>query len=148
MELNTKHFGIIEIDENSIIDFPEGVPGFEYVKKFVLLGNPDDDSPFQWLQGVDYTDLAFAIIDPRFFKPDYEVDIDESDVEFLEIKDEKSVLIFAIVVVPEDLTKMTANLRAPILINVKNKKGKQVVMEHSNYEIRHYILDELRKAGV
>lgn len=147
MQLNTKHFGLINIDENGILDFPEGIPGFESTKRFVLLGKDEKESPFQWLQGVDNSDLALVVIDPKLFKPDYLVDVDDDQVEILNIKDANSVLVLSIVVVPEDISKMTANLKAPILINTENRKGKQVVVDKGDYQIRHYIMEELRKIG-
>lgn len=147
MQLNTRHFGLIDIDEKYIIDFPEGVPGFEHVKKFVLLGKIEEDNPFQWLQGVDNTDLAFVVIDPRIIMPDYTVDVDDNEVSIIEINDVDKVQVYSIVVIPEDVSKMTANLKAPVLINLENNKGKQVVLEKSNYKIKHYIIDELRKTG-
>ena len=147
MKLTTKHFGLIEINEKGIINFPEGIPGFEEVKKFVLLGNASQDNPFLWLQSVDRPDLAFVIIDPKIFNPDYIVDVDDSEVEILDIKDNEKVLVYAIVVIPEDPTKITANLKAPVLINTMNNRGKQVTLEKGNYLIRHYILDELERIG-
>lgn len=147
MELNTRHFGLIEINDDSIIDFPEGVLGFEDVKRFVLLGKPEADMPFQWLQGVDDTNLAFVVIDPRLLRTDYAVDIPDEEVEVLDIKDVNNVMIYSIVVVPEDISKMTANFKAPVLINAENKKGKQVVMASDDYSVRHYIMEELQRMG-
>jgi flagellar assembly factor FliW len=147
MQLETKHFGTIEIDEKDILNFTEGIPGFEEINKFVLLGKTEEESPFQWMQGIDNTDVAFIVIDPRVFKPDYFVDVYEKDIEELGIKDENKILIYCIVVVPEDISKITANLKAPILINVENNRGKQVVLENGNYQIKHYIMEELRKIG-
>lgn len=145
MLLDTKRFGQIEIDENGILDFPEGIPGFEDVKKFVLLGSSDENSLFQWLQSVDNTELAFVVIEPKRIWPDYEVDVDEDDVKMLGIDNESKVLVFSIVVVPEDVEKMTANLKAPILINTFNKRGKQIIMDNSRYNIKSYIMEGVRK---
>lgn len=147
MQLNTRHFGQLEIDEKGIIDFPEGLPGFENVKKFILLASMEEDSPFQWLQSVDNTDLAFVVIDPKIIKSDYIIDVNDEEVEILKIKDVDKVIVLAIVVVPEDMTKMTANFRAPVLINAENNKGRQIILDKSDYEIKHYILQELRQKG-
>ncbi len=147
MLLNTKHFGQIEIDDKGIIDFPKGLPGFEDVKKFVLLANDEEDSIFMWLQSVDNQDLAFVVIDPKLIKGDYEVDVQEEEVEELEIREESETIILSIVVVPEDLMNMTANLKAPIIINNSNKKGKQVVLDCKDYSIKHYIMQELNQRG-
>ncbi len=147
MLLNTRHFGQMEIEEKGIIEFPEGIPGFENAKKFALLASTEEGSPFQWLQGVDNTELAFVVIDPKVFKPDYSVDVDDDEVEILKIKDVEKVIVLTIIVVPEDITKMTANLKAPVLINTENNRGKQVILDKGDYELKHYVLQELRQKG-
>jgi len=149
MLLNTRHFGTIEVNEEDIIQFPEGIPGFEDTKEFVLLGDTqDEDSPFKWLQGIDNPQLAFVIIDPKAFKHDYNPELPPSEIEVLEIKDISKVLIYSIVVIPDDVSKMTANLKAPVVINAENNKGKQVLLNNPEYQVKHSILEELRKAGV
>ena len=147
IQLETKHFGTIEVDENGIVDFPEGIPGFEDVRQFVLLGSIGEDSPFQWIQSVDRPELALVVIDPKSFMPDYVVDIPDGEVEMLEIKDTAKVAVFSVVVVPEDIMMMTVNLKAPILINIENKRGKQVIMDSSSYPVKYSLMQELRKTG-
>jgi len=147
VKLETKHFGCIDIEEENIISFPEGLPGFEDTRKYVLLGKNDEESPFRWLQCVDRPDVAFAIIDPRLIKPDYVAHIESADIEILDIKEEDKALVYVILVVPEDITKMTANLKAPVIINPFNNMGKQVVLEKGDYGIKHYVFEELRKTG-
>lgn len=147
MKLKTRHFGTIEIDEKKILDFPEGLPGFENVKKFILLGKLEEESPFQWLQSVDSPELAFVVIDPRLIMPDYIVDVDDNEAEILEIKNTDNVLVYSIVVVPEDITAMTANLKAPVLINTENNKGKQMINKNDEYPLKYYIIEELKRIG-
>ena len=144
MKLNTKNFGTIEIDEKGIINFPCGIPGFADVKQYVLLGNSGDNSPFRWLQSVDRPDLAFPVMDPWVLRPDYTVDVNDGDLEVLKAADPNKMLVLSIVVVPEDISKMTANLAAPILINTECKIGKQVILENREYRTRHYIMEEMR----
>lgn len=147
MLLNTKHFGQLEVDEKGIIDFPEGLPGFEDAKRFVLIANGGEDLIFQWLQSIDNMDLAFVVIDPKIIKDDYIVDVPEEEVEELQIDESSETIVLCIVVVPEDLAKITANLKAPVIINNTSKKGKQVVLDNNDYEIKHYIMQELRQRG-
>ncbi|QIB27509.1 flagellar assembly protein FliW [Caloranaerobacter azorensis] len=147
MLLNTKHFGQIEIDEDSIITFPDGLLAFEEQKRFVIIDNPDEEIPFKWLQSIDNPDLAFVIINPFLFKRDYEFDIPQSVVDRLAIEREKDVLVYSIVVVPEDITKMTANLVGPIIINLKNRLAKQIILEDKRYTTKHLILEELGKSN-
>lgn len=148
MQLETKHFGQIEIDEKGIIDFPDGVPGFEESKKFVLLGSEDPESMFRWLQSVDLPQLAFAVVDPFAIRMDYSIDISDEYVEKLSIGSQEDILVYSIVVVPEDVTKISMNLKAPVIINIKSGKGAQIVLDTDRYSVRHYIMEELRKQEV
>lgn len=147
MKLNTKNFGEIEIDEEKIISFPEGIPGFEYVKKYIIINNPDEENPFQWLQSVDNEKLVFVIINPFLIKPDYDITIPESAIEKLKIKDEKDVAVYTIVVVPQNLEDMTTNLSGPIIINVKEKIGKQVILDDHRYTTKHYLFKTEESRG-
>jgi len=142
MKLNTKNFGELDIDEKKIIAFPEGLPGFEEEKEFVIINNEDEENPFCWLQSVKNPDLAFVIVDPFFVFSDYSVDLSKTVQEKLKIKDEKDVAVYSIVVVPEDLKKMTANLLGPIVINVRERLGKQVILDDPRYTTKHYIFPQ------
>jgi len=146
MILNTRHFGEIVVREEDIITFEEGLPGFEDEKKFVILDTcaPGEagEPVFRWLQCVDNPMLAFAIADPFVFVPEYEVELDEDVIEPLEIEKESDVVLYAITVVPGDIRKTSINLKAPLVINIKNNKGMQVILDTNKYSIRHYIMDE------
>ncbi|KAB3526643.1 flagellar assembly protein FliW [Alkaliphilus serpentinus] len=144
MILNTKSLGEIQVNEESIIQFENGIPGFEDLTQFIIVDNPQEDVPFCWLQSVDNTEISFVIINPFVFKKNYDFEIPSSIVEGLEIETPEDVATYVIVVIPEDINKMTANLAAPIIINSKNKKGKQVVLEDNRYHIKHLILDEMK----
>jgi flagellar assembly factor FliW len=148
MFLNTKHFGEIEIDESKIITFKEGIPSFEDLKRYIVLYNGDETSPFRWLQCVDDGQLAFAVINPFMILKNYDIEISEETVESLNIESITDVMVLAIVVVPEEPNKMTMNLKAPVIINTKNNSGMQVVLDTDMYSVRHYIIEELRRQEV
>ena len=145
MKLSTKHFGELNVEEDNIISFPEGLPGFEDEKSFIIINNEDKENPFQWLQSINTKDLAFAIINPFYIFPDYDIIIPKTVQEKLGIESEKDVAIYSIVVVPKDLRKMTVNLLGPIVINVKRKIGKQVILDDSRYTTKHYIFEQHRR---
>lgn len=147
MKLHASSFGEIEIDEEEVLTFPEGIPGFEQYKKFIVINNPDEENPFDWLQSVDNEDLAFVIINPFFVYPDYDITIPGSAIEKLKIKDETDVFVYTIVVVPENLEDMTTNLSGPIIINGKEKLGKQVILEDNRYTTKHYIFKKEESRG-
>lgn len=146
MILNTRHFGEIEIDENNIIDFPNGILAFEDIKKYIVINNPNDDIPFQWLQSVDNPDLAFVIANPYLFVKEYEFDIPEKVINKLKIENPKDIMIYSIAVVPEELKDMTINLKAPIVININKKLGKQIVLENDKFQLKYKIFKEIKQS--
>lgn len=148
MIINTKQFGEMEIDEDKIITFEEGMLGFEDIKKYTVILNQDKDVPFNWLQAIDDSDLAFVITNPFLFKEDYEFDISDKVINELGIKKEEDVIIFSIAVVPKNLKKITINLRGPLIINIKNKKGKQIVLDQEKYKLKYYIFEETVKTNI
>jgi len=148
MLLKTKHFGEIEIDEKNVLKFDNGLPGFEPCKKYILLGNEEEASPFRWLQCVDQPEVAFAIADPFPIVRDYDFELDDESAKKLGIEKSEDVAVYVIVVVPEDYKKMSMNLKAPLIVNSRNKKGTQIILDTDKYTVRHYILDELRRQEV
>lgn len=142
MKLNTKNFGEIEIKEEDIIYFPDGILGFEEEKQFVIINNEDEYNPFHWLQSVQNPELAFVIINPFFVFPNYDIILPKSAQDKLKIEDEKDVAIYSIVVVPEDMEKMTTNLSGPIVINAEKKLGKQVILDDDRYTTKHYVFQQ------
>jgi len=147
MVLKTKHFGNVEINEEDIIIFDKGMPGFESSKKFVILHKVEEDNPFKWLQSVEDGKLAFVVISPQVFKEHYEVKIDQASSDEIEIEDLKDILVYSIVTIPEEISKMTANLKAPVLINAKKNKGCQLILDDERYEFKHSIVEEMKKLG-
>jgi flagellar assembly factor FliW len=142
MQLQTKHFGIIDVDEKDIMVFPSGIPGFEDVKKFTLLGRENVDYPFFWLQSIDKPGLAFVVTDPFSVCPDYFVDADDEETQDLQIKDADKVLTLAIVTVPENVKNITVNLKAPVLINLQNNLAKQIIMKNETFPVKYYIMEK------
>lgn len=143
MKINTTRFGEIEIVEDEIINFHEGIFGFEDVKKYVLF-NMEEGNPLMWMQAIDEADLAFILIRPFEFRPDYSLNLSDGDVESLKLTKPDDSDIFAIVVIPEDSSKMSANLQGPIVINKNLKIAKQVISTNSKHKLKHYILEEMQ----
>lgn len=147
MELNTPRFGNIEIYEDQIIIIPEGLLGFEEVKRYVIVEDRDG-GPFKWLQAVDEADLAFIIMDPRIFYPEYRVEIPKADLRELKLEDIDQAQVYVIVAIPERIDEMSANLRGPVVINPRERLAKQVVLMDQKYKTHHRILQELNhRAG-
>lgn len=141
MKINTNYFGEVEVAEEAIIEFPEGILAFEHYKKYVLLDS-EEELPFRWLQSVENPDISFIIINPFVFKMDYEFKLPDAVVEKLKIASEEDVLVYTIVVIPENFQEMTANLLAPVVINIQEKIGKQIILEGTSYHTKHKMLEE------
>jgi flagellar assembly factor FliW len=144
MKIATFRFGELEIPEQNIIEFPKGLIGFEQFKKFVLLEREDSD-PFCWLQSLEDPNLAFVVINPTIFFKNYKIEIHYKELEDIQVSSLDRIEIFAIVTIPDDIAKMSANLLGPLVINLDNNNGKQIVLSNSPYTIQHYVLDELSK---
>ena len=144
IKVTTTRFGEIEINESEVVELPQGLIGFPELKKYILL-NHDKDSPFKWLQSIDDGTIAFVLINPLLFKPDYTVEVTESEVVDLDLKNEEDAVISVIITMPTNPQNMTANLKAPLVFNLKNRKGKQIILNNSPYTTRHNIMDEMRK---
>lgn len=145
MKLATKHFGEIEIPEDNIITFEQGIPGFNEYKHYVIINDEEEDSPFCWLQSVDEVELAFALVNPYLVHPNYKPNLPNAAITKLGEGTSEDYSILSIVIVPEDVEKMTANLRAPILINLKTKKAIQIIQDSEDYPVKYYLLKELQE---
>lgn len=141
MEIETKPYGKMTVHEKLLINFPYGIPGFEEYKKFVLLDA--EQASFFWLQSIENKDLAFILVDPQFFRPDYFLNVSSFDLNSIKI-DEKDadILVLSIVTIREN-SEMTANLAGPIIINRKNKEARQVINDDAKWLVRHFIKEEL-----
>lgn len=144
MIIQTKHFGDVEIAEEDVLVFEYGIPGFDELTKFVILGKTDVESPFFWLQSLEDSGVAFVISDPFNYVSDYEAEIDTTMAKFLGIEDENDAIIYNIVTVPEDISKTSINLKAPLIINTKNNKGCQVILENEKYKFKHIIMEDFK----
>jgi flagellar assembly factor FliW len=143
MEINTKAYGSIVIDEKQIIHFPSGLFGFENLKEYALLDA--EQQPFFWLQSLDVEQIAFILINPLIFRPDYDPAIvkDELQEIGLENNEDENFLLFSIVTIPADQSRMTANLQGPVVINKETKFGRQFISSSSDWKVRHNIIEEL-----
>lgn len=144
MKVRTKPYGEMEISERQKISFPRGIFGFEELREFALLDATQ--APFYWLQSLQRVEVAFVLIEPRFFRPDYTPDVDPAELEEIGIASEQDMLVFAIVTIPEDSSRMTANLQGPLLINRRTRVGRQSISANPRWGVRHTILEELALA--
>jgi flagellar assembly factor FliW len=136
MELQTKYHGNIEIDEGSIVQFSNGIPGFPEEAQFVVLPLEEDETIFI-LQSVKTEGLGFVMVNPFLYFSDYDFTLEDQFVQMLDIKSPEDILIYCILTVKDPFEKTTANLQAPVIINTRNYQGKQVILNNDKYTTRH-----------
>ncbi|MBQ4283173.1 MAG: flagellar assembly protein FliW [Lachnospira sp.] len=146
MKIQTKWFGEVEVDDSKIITFEKGIIGFEERKKYALVFDSEKEggAEIMWLQSVDEVSLAIPVMKPEIVMPNYDPVVEDELVNALSdnIKDAELVVLVALTV-PADLTKMTCNLKAPIIINVDAMNAVQLIADNSDYMVRFPIYDIL-----
>ena len=152
MKITTRVFGEIEIDDSKIIHFPSGIIGFPQMTDFALVFDEEKgkDTPIRWLQSLQETEFAMPVIDPLLVAKDYNPEVEDNHLLPLEKMNADDTLVLVTITVPKDLTQMSVNLQAPIVINADNKKAVQVIVNSEKYPIKYYIYDilkEMKKEG-
>jgi flagellar assembly factor FliW len=141
--VKTGRFGQIEVSSEEIISIPSGVLGFPEDHDFCLV-DPGDDTLILWLQSLKNPHLAFPVLEPKIFKPDYVVRLSAAELRELRLATIRDASVFTILTIPSNLAEMTANLKAPLVINVREKTAKQVVLQENDQPIKHPMFKELR----
>ena len=138
MRISTTRFGDISIDDSRVIQMKGGMLGFEHLERYVLLMQ-DEKIPFWWFQSIEDGSIAFVVINSLAAKPDYEPVISDDEVKLLEIasRGPEDVVLLSVVTIRSDPFNVTANLRAPLVVNTKKMLGKQVVLVESDYSVKH-----------
>ncbi len=143
MKVKTTRFGELEVNPNDLITFAEGLFGFENLKKYFVI-DPGDSTLILWLQSTEDEKVAFPIIEPKIFKPDYIAKLLPADLNGLELESLQSAKLYSILTIPGNVTEMSANLKAPIVINSAKKIGKQIVLQDSKLSVKHEMYKELK----
>lgn len=145
MKINTKIFGEIEISDDKIIFFENGIIGFPDLKRFVLLHNEEQgvNAGIRFLQSVDEPAFAMPVMDPLAVKPDYDPEVNDELLSGAGKVTPENILVLVTVTVPSDLKKMSVNLQGPFVINVEEHKACQIIVENGDYPVKFPIYDIL-----
>ncbi|MDR7866331.1 MAG: flagellar assembly protein FliW [Sporomusaceae bacterium] len=136
MVIESTRFGSLEVDDQDIIRFPQGLPGFDDEKAFAFLPY-GPDSPFAFLQSVAEPALTFFVVEPFPFFTDYEFELSDDLAKEIGMTAAAPFQVFCIVTVPDNLEEMTANLLAPLVVNWKERRAVQTVLDNKGYTTRH-----------
>ena len=141
-KVNTVRFGEIEVEEEKVVHFKDGIPAFEDEHEFMIIPY-DEESPYYFMQSLKTPELAFLITTPFIFFPDYMIEIDDDTIDELAIKNQEDVMLYSLITIPNGSVRyMTANLLAPVVINTENMQAKQIVMEKTRYTTKHRLFPD------
>jgi len=138
LNIDTIRFGNIEIEEEKVITIVEGMFGFPGRHRYIILEHKEG-SPFRWFQCVDDPSLAFVIIDPEMFQPQYRAAVPKEHLLALGLQDPLQAAVFVVVNIASDHSMITANLEGPVVVNPEKMVGRQIVLSDSSYSTRHVI---------
>ncbi len=144
MKINTTRFGELEVEKKDIISFKEGLLGFESLKKFFVV-DPGDQTLILWLQSIEDESVAFPIIEPKIFNPEYIVKLLPAELTSLDLENLNTASVYTVLTIPQNVTDMSANLKAPIVINNASKMARQIVLQDSKLEVRYPMYINLKR---
>jgi flagellar assembly factor FliW len=144
VKIKTTRFGELEVDKKDVIEFTEGLLGFESQKKFFIV-DPGDQTLILWLQSTDDAATAFPIIEPKIFQPNYMIKLLPVELNSLSLENLQNASVYTVLTIPQNVTEMSANLKAPIIINNKTKFARQIVLQDSKLEVRFKMYADLKK---
>ena len=141
-KINTLRIGELEIEEQDVVRFADGIPAFEDEHEFVVLPY-EEGTPYMFLQSMTTPELAFLMTDPFVFFPDYSFELDDENMEKLAINSMDDVLVCTLISVPRSgVADMTTNLLAPVVINRHTMQARQIVLEKTQYTTKHRLFPE------
>jgi flagellar assembly factor FliW len=143
MKINTVRFGELEVTGEEIISLAEGILGFPEHRQYCLV-DAGDDTLILWLQSLDDPAIAFPVLEPKIYKEDYIVKLSAQELRQLKLESVNQSIVFTILTIPRDVTQMTANLKAPLVVNLREQVGKQVVLQENEYTLKHLMFKELK----
>ncbi len=139
MKFESPRFGVVEVPDDDVVHFERGLPGFPECTKFVVMEH-DIDTPLKWLQCADRPEIAFLVIEPEQIMPSYEIDVPKSILSLIGWESNNGpgdVAVFVILNAQE--SELTANLRAPVVVNVKNRRAHQMILDDPELPVRHVV---------
>jgi flagellar assembly factor FliW len=147
MLVQTVNFGSLEIPENRVVTFKEGLPGFPQIHRFTIV-EPEELKPFKYLQSLDEPLISLFIINPFLLDPNYEFRLTDPDMEDVHSTNSAELAVYAVATIPEDPNGATINFMAPIVINDTDRCGKQVILHESKYSVQHPLLHRASQGEV
>ncbi|MCH7904140.1 MAG: flagellar assembly protein FliW [Armatimonadetes bacterium] len=140
--LKSTRFGTIEFSKDDIVEFVSGLVGFEELRSFIFIEH-GENSPFRWMQSLDDPNVAFLVIDPIHYVPEYAPEMPQATADRLDLGPGTGRLVYTIVTIPPGRPEeMTINLAGPIIINAERRIAQQIVVEDETYSVKHRVFEQ------
>lgn len=137
MDINTRDFSIVEVADDAIYQFPDGLYGFEDEKKFAIFQKSFEEVSFLYLQSVQNIDPCFLVFEPWDLYPDYQPVLTKEDMEACEVEKIDDLIFLVIATVPSSISELSINIKSPVVLNPKTRKAKQVILKNPDYTVRY-----------
>lgn len=141
MQLITKYHGVIEYNEEDAITFKKGLPGFENLKKFIIVPF-EDNEVFSILISLEDMEVGIPVISPFNVDEAYEFKLSDEKINELNVNSHEEILVLNTVTLNSNLKNITINMKAPIIINIKGKIGEQIIIDNEKYRIKEPLFKE------
>ena len=147
MDINTRDFGIVQVEDDAIYEFEDGLYGFEDNKKFAIFAQAFDDFSFLYLQSVDSMIPCFLVFEPWELHPDYQPVLSKEDMEICQADDIDDLIFLVIASVPSTIENLSINIKSPVVLNPKTRKARQVILQNPDYTVKYLPFQKDGKAG-
>jgi flagellar assembly factor FliW len=141
MKYMSKVHGEITYEDKNIITFKKGVLGFDQLRKFFLVDLKDTE-PFKLLHSLEDEEVGFIVTSPYEFFDNYEINLNNEAINNLNIQSSQEVMILTTITLNSDIKKITTNLQGPIIINISNNLGEQIIVDNSKYKVKEPLIKE------
>ena len=135
MELITKYHGVRAYSDEDVIVFKKGLPGFKNLKNFIIFPLESNEA-FSILHSIEDIEVGLVLVTPFTVVADYEFKIPDTYIKELRIGSPEEVLVLTTVTLSSNIENVTTNLKAPIIINIKEKLGEQLILDNDKYKIK------------
>ncbi len=140
MLLKTRLFGEIDVNDDEVIYFTKPILGFDDYRQYLLMEN-ESIFPTFWLQSITDPNLAFPVVSPFSVDEDYSINVQTVDLDDIRLKSISDALVLTLMIVPQTISSIRTNLRAPIIYNPERKVAKQLILQDDKYPIHHYLIE-------
>ena len=141
MNLITKYHGTVEYNEEDVIIFKKGLPGFENLRKFIIVPF-EDNNIFSILISMEDMEVGIPVLSPFNVDESYEFKLSDEKIKELSVNSPEDIMVLNAVTLDSNIRNITVNMKAPIVVNIKGKIGEQIILDNEKYKIKEPLFKE------